>query len=1105
MNTLTLGAGQSLSGYGAVTGNVAAANCAITPGASGAPGTLSISGNVNLNGGVTNQFDLSLDPNSSVNDLLNIGGTLNLAGVNIIKLNPLAGSMFQGTYHLITCGSVGSGDTNNFQLVGSPGSGLQAALSVTATGVDLIVSQSGGAVRVWVGDGSANAWDFSSTNWLNDGSPDTFTNGTFVTFDDSSTNQTVNIPAAVQPAAVTVDAAADYTIQGAGKITGTVSFTKTNSGTLTLLTANDYNGVTTIAQGTLQVGNGVTIGTLGSGALLNNGLLRLQQPASATLSNAMSGAGSLIQSGTATLTLAGSNSFTGGVTINSGTLQIGPGGTIGAGNVTNNFALAFSNSATNTVSGIISGNGTLTVSSGTVVLDGNNTYTGATSVNGGTLLVNNAIGTGLVTVASGARLGGNGTVRGSATINSGGILMPGNPVGTLTIGSNLTMNAGSVMNFDLGTSSDRVIVSNNLSLTCTLNVTNSGTLGSGTFTLFTYGGNLLASSITLGSVPSGKLYALDTSTPGQVNLIVGTIATNIPSFPGAYGFGSSATGGRGGTIYHVTTLADSGTGSFRDAVSKSGRIVVFDVGGYVALQSAVSVQGNITIAGQTAPGGGIGFKGGEISFADQSNIICRYIRIRPGSDTASTGDDCLSLFDATNCILDHVSLEFGPWNNIDAVGCAAITVQNSIDANPTFQQFGAHTESVGQNFSWFYNLFANSHNRNPLAKINTVFINNLEYNNSAGYTTHTSTPFKHDIVNNYFIDGPASGGDFPWFQIDDNQSIYFSGNLHDSDQNGALNGGVTVPLPGYQGGGTILTSPWSTWTTNVPVYNLNSTYRIAMSQAGALPRDDIDSLLLSQIKTLGSGTTGTGPGTAGPDGGLYTSQTSTGLGNNGYGTIIGGAAPVDSDNDGMPDFWENAIGLNSTNSNDNTNLTLSGYTQLEIYLNWLAGPHAVANTNIINVDLAQYASGFTNANPVYTVSAAVNGSVALLPDGHTAQFTTALNFLGQSSFIFAVMGNDGSRMTNTVGLVIASVPPLQGSASHPQFNTVNLTAGQLLLNGSGGVTNGTYYILASTNLALPTTAWTRIATNQFDSSGNFSFTNNVDSLTPRQYYLIQLP
>lgn len=1026
MNTLALSDGQSLSGYGAVTGNVVAANCAMTPGVNGDGGALSISGNLTLSGNVTNQFDLLLDPNAAGNDVINVGGALNLSGVNIIKINPLAGSLFQGTYHLIKCASVGSGDSNNFQLSGAPGGGLQAAISVTGTGVDLIVTQSGGATRQWVGDGSENLWDLTSTNWLNAGNLDIFTNSTFVTFDDSSTNQVVNLVGALQPAAVTVDAAANYIFQGAGKITGTVSFTKTNFGTLTILTANDYNGVTTIANGILQVGDNVASGTLGSGAVINNGVLLMEQPNNNTLSNPISGTGSLVQSGTGTLTLASGNTFSGGVAINSGILQIGTGGTVGAGSVTNNAGLIFNNSASNLVNNIISGSGNLTIlGGGTVTLTAKNTYSGTTTVTSGTLLVNNAIGAGNVTVANGGRLGGNGTIGGSVTINSSGVLMPGSSVGTLAVAGSLTMNSGSVMNFDLGTSNDRVAVSNDLSLTCTLNITNVGTLGSGTYTLFTYGGNLLASTITLGSTPSGKLYAIDTTTPGQVNIIVGTIATNVPAFPGALGFGAAATGGRGGTIYHVTTLADSGTGSFRDAVSKSGRIVIFDVGGYIALQSAVSVHGNTTIAGQTAPGGGIGFEGGEISFANSANIICRYIRIRPGSDTASTGDDCLSLFQATNCILDHISLELGPWNNIDAVSCAAITVQNSIDANPTGQQFGAHTEAVGQNFSWFYNIFANSHNRNPLAKINTVFINNLEYNNSAGYTTHTSTPFKHDIVNNYFIDGPASGGNFPWYQVDNNQSMYFAGNLHDSDKNGALNGSATVPLPGYQGGGTILSSPWSTWTTNVPIYNLNSTYRIAISQAGALPRDEMDFLLLSQITKLGSGTTGNGAGTAGPGGGLYTSQTSTGLGNNGYGTIAGGAPPVDSDSDGLPDFWEDAVGLDSNNPTDSTNLTLSGYSQLELYLNWLAGPHVIANTNVVTVNLAQYASGFTNVNPVYIVSAAVNGTVSLLPDGHTAQFTTPLNYIGQSSFIFTVAGNDGSHMTNTVGLVISSIPPPQ--------------------------------------------------------------------------------
>src|SRR6185503_10115139 len=153
-------------------------------------------------------------------------------------------------------------------------------------------------------------------------------------------------------------------------------------------------------------------------------------------------------------------------------------------------------------------------------------------------------------------------------------------------------------------------------------------------------------------------------------------------------------GARNGVVYHVTNLNDAGAGSFRDAVSASNRFVVFDVGGYIQLVTAVSVKSNITIAGQTAPGQGIGFRGGEISFANSSNIICRYIRIRLGSETASTEDDALSLFRARNVMIDHNSYEFGPWNNIDAVSddwqnspVTDVTIQDSLIADPTGQQF----------------------------------------------------------------------------------------------------------------------------------------------------------------------------------------------------------------------------------------------------------------------------------------------------------------------------------------------------------------------------------------------------------------------------------
>ena len=113
------------------------------------------------------------------------------------------------------------------------------------------------------------------------------------------------------------------------------------------------------------------------------------------------------------------------------------------------------------------------------------------------------------------------------------------------------------------------------------------------------------------------------------------------AFPGALGFGANATGGRGGNVYHVTNLNDSGAGSFRDAVGTAGRTIVFDVGGYITLNTAVSVKSNITIAGQTAPGGGIALRGAEVSFANPSNIICRFARFRRGGDSANT-DDALS-------------------------------------------------------------------------------------------------------------------------------------------------------------------------------------------------------------------------------------------------------------------------------------------------------------------------------------------------------------------------------------------------------------------------------------------------------------------------------
>jgi hypothetical protein len=406
----------------------------------------------------------------------------------------------------------------------------------------------------------------------------------------------------------------------------------------------------------------------------------------------------------------------------------------------------------------------------------------------------------------------------------------------------------------------------------------------------------------------------------------GSSGTTGPAlaFPGAVGYGKKATGGRGNGVYHVTNLNDAGAGSFRDAVSQGNRIVVFDVGGYVNLQTPVSVKSNLTIAGQTAPGDGIGFMGREVSFDAASNDIVRYVRFRQGlldSDAKKSG---INLLDASNLILDHVSIEFAQYNNIDAVGATNITVQNSISADPTGQQFGAHTEMTGGFFTWYGDLFANAHGRCPLAKSNTQYVNNVVYNYQYAYAAgDTSGVFWHDIVHNYFIAGPSttSPGDY-FFQMNANQTVFINGNLVDTNKDGTLNGTDA----GYPAGTTHATTASSADTAIMPSTSAAASFTAVVAGVGAsLHRDQVDALVIADVSSLGK------------SGSLWTTQTATGLGNSGYGTLAGGTPPADSDKDGMPDSWETRYGLDPNNAADAAgDFDHTGYSNVEKYINGIA-------------------------------------------------------------------------------------------------------------------------------------------------------------------------
>ena len=299
----------------------------------------------------------------------------------------------------------------------------------------------------------------------------------------------------------------------------------------------------------------------------------------------------------------------------------------------------------------------------------------------------------------------------------------------------------------------------------------------------------------------------------------------------------------------------------------------------------------------------------------------------------------------------------------------------------------------------------NTHNRNPLDKINDVFVNNILYNFEAGYTTHTSTHFNHDIVNNYFVYGPA--GKNEWFQVDKNQSIYASGNMIDKNRDGVLNGGPTN-VSYYQGAGEELKQPWNDLTKNGPMLTAASAWRYVTSQSGVLPYDDIDSLVWHQVNTLGKA------------GALVKAVGDMGLKTNGgWGEVIAGTAAKDSDKDGMPDYFEEAMGYDVVKDDAMTKES-DGYVRIEKYINWLGAMHMqiTDDESSRDFDLRSITRGFLPVSPTYSIVSTEKGTANLLADGHTVRFTPDKNFKGLASFKYTVKGDDKTEYTGRVEVLV---------------------------------------------------------------------------------------
>jgi hypothetical protein len=390
------------------------------------------------------------------------------------------------------------------------------------------------------------------------------------------------------------------------------------------------------------------------------------------------------------------------------------------------------------------------------------------------------------------------------------------------------------------------------------------------------------------------------------------------AFPDAKGFGKYAVGGRGGIVYHVTNLNDSGVGSFRNAVNQSRRTIVFDVSGVIHIKSKINISSNITIAGQTAPGVGIVVYGNGVGMTGASDVIIRYIRFR-GSVNMARGTCSLSCDNANNVILDHVSIEWGRWDNLHIKDSKNVTLQYCLigeGINP--QMFGALLENP-TNITIDHCLWVDNQSRNPKAKAGIEIINNVVYNwGSNGLVGgHSAAVHNQDVLNNYFIAGPSSSNSFigMFTQTDE---VYQSGNLVDLDKDGILSGLSVSNEDFKKTGATIKSAKQHAGCDLSNVQSAELAYKDVIINVGASKvRDEVDARLIGYVKSLGK------------EGLIIKSEEEVG----GQKELKQEVSAKDTDRDGIPDAWELSHGLNPKNLKDAGKIMSDGYSNLEKYIN----------------------------------------------------------------------------------------------------------------------------------------------------------------------------
>ncbi|MBN1675361.1 MAG: pectate lyase precursor [Kiritimatiellae bacterium] len=421
-------------------------------------------------------------------------------------------------------------------------------------------------------------------------------------------------------------------------------------------------------------------------------------------------------------------------------------------------------------------------------------------------------------------------------------------------------------------------------------------------------------------------------------LLAAAAAWALPAFPGAEGFGAVSRGGRGGQVIKVTNLNTSGPGSLQAACDVSGpRMVVFDVSGVI--HGDVTIRHpSITIAGQTAPGAGITVEGRLIGYGynlhDVTVRFLRFRRLRPPPAQYSQGD-CATMGQSSNGIMDHCSFSWGTDEVVDIYQAHDWTVQwctieesDPIDSH----NFGFICRASNSgNVSVHHNLFAHHYRRAPCLSPDRLdwpgdVRNNVIYDVYQCFVHDGERTGIVNIVGNYYIYGPSHARIFMiaayadgTYHIAGNYLAHYQG--RDYGPFGDLSGGESFPSwVQYNYLGTKLASPVS--VPPVTTHSATQAYDIVLAEAGCFPRDRVTRRTIEEVRT-GTGSCDRNAPLTPTDAWYLDGLTPC-------------APPQDTDNDGMPDTWEEANGLNKQLGTDPSRLMPSGYTAIEEYVNGLA-------------------------------------------------------------------------------------------------------------------------------------------------------------------------